>query len=154
MNLLDQSETTTKKDYRSLMRLSVLLNSENTLDYLLELIVKEYKEIIDADRVSLYLVDEGAGEIYSMVALGLEGQELRISLGRGIAGTVALTGEVINIEDAGQDPRFTNDTFGYVTRSLLTVPLRTNTGKIIGVVQAFNKKEGVFHKRDVEVLCA
>src|SRR4051794_31010103 len=145
MNIKEKSETSVDKDYRSLMRLSVLLNSENSLDYLLELIVKEYKEIVEADRVSLFLVDEAAAEIYSVVALGLEGQEQRVSLGRGVAGTVALTGKIINIEDAQRDSRLTNDTWGYVTRSLLTIPLRTNTGKIIGVVQAFNKQEGVFN---------
>ena len=130
----------------------MLLNSENELSYLLELIVKEGNRLVGADRTSLFLVDEENKEVYSEIALGLEDCQIRLPLGRGVVGMVAFTGEVVNIENAQNDLRHAGDQFNYRTQSMLTVPLRTNKGKIIGVVQALNKKDGVFERRDEEVL--
>ncbi len=140
--------------YKGLLKLAMQLNSETDLDRLLELIVRESANLVEADRTMLYLVDDERREVYTKVAPGLEGRELRLPIGRGVAGTVAFTGELLNLPDALNDPRHTDDQFGYITHSLLTVPLKTNTGTIIGVIQSLNKKTGVFDARDEEILTA
>jgi HD-GYP domain-containing protein (c-di-GMP phosphodiesterase class II) len=140
--------------YRTLVRLACLLNSESNLDKLLNMVMQETKPLLDADRASLYLVDHDTNQLYSVVALGT-GREIRLKMGMGLAGTVAETGEIINLQDARSDPRFygtIDREGGYVTRNILTMPLRNHSGKIIGVIQAINKRNSAFDERDIEVL--
>ena len=76
---------------------------------------------------------------------------------RGIAGSTALTGASINVDDAYSDPRFytgIDDKTGYRTRNLLAVAVRNQTGEIIGAFEVLNKRVGVFTGRDEESLGA
>jgi len=69
-------------------------------------------------------------------------------LGTGIAGQVALTGEVLNITDAYSEPRFNrtvDQLTGYHTRTILCMPIFIR-GIVIGVVQMVNKRSGTFTK--------
>jgi serine/threonine-protein kinase len=82
---------------------------------------------------------------------------IRVSLGSGIAGTVAVTGEVINLTDPYDDPRFNPDIdrrTGYRTANMLTFPMRAEGGRILGVFQVLNKRAGGFDTSDVELLQA
>ncbi|MCA9072701.1 MAG: GAF domain-containing protein, partial [Planctomycetaceae bacterium] len=67
------------------------------------------------------------------------------------------SGEVLNIEDAYDDPRFNKEVdqrTGYRTKSVLCMPLRNKDGKTIGVTQIINKHGGPFNKEDEELLSA
>ncbi len=67
---------------------------------------------------------------------------LRMPLGKGIAGTVATTGEVINVSNAYKDSRFNQDidkNTGYKANAILTMPIKTASGGVIAVVQFINK---------------
>jgi sigma-B regulation protein RsbU (phosphoserine phosphatase) len=58
------------------------------------------------------------------------------------------------VNDAAEDPRFSasiDKGSGYHTESLLTVPLRTSRGEVIGACQVLNKPGG-FQPRDVDLL--
>src|SRR5262249_39615652 len=105
------------------------------LDLLLPLIIYEAAKVVDADRCTLFILDREQGELWSKVAQGAA-QEIRVKLGKGIAGTVADTGQVINITDAYADPRFNRDVdaaTGYRTRTVLCVPMRDAQGEGTGV---------------------
>ncbi len=144
------------EDYKALVRIACLLTSEPVLDRLLDLIIAESNLLLDADRSSLFLVDADKEELYTKIALGTT-REIRLKLGMGLAGTVAVTGEILNLRDAQNDPRHNKKAdmdSGYHTRNLLTVPMRNHSGKIIGVIQAINKSAGMFTTRDEEVLTA
>ena len=83
--------------------------------------------------------------------------EIRLPMGKGIAGYVAQTGEIINIADAYKDSRFNPDIdrrTGYRTRSVLCMPMKNKDGKIIGVFQLFNKKDGAFGAEDEQFIDA
>ena len=60
----------------------------------------QLRELLDADRATLFLVDAASGQLWSKVADG--SSELRLPMGRGIAGHVASTGEVVSV--AGASP--------------------------------------------------
>lgn len=143
-----------KDDYKALVKVAMLLNSETNLDHLLDLIIEESNRLLQADRSSLFLVDQENKEVYTKIALGTGGREIRVPIGKGLSGTVAETGETVNIRDAQNDPRHAGDHGTYVTHTMLAMPLRTHSGKIVGVIQAINKKAGVFDSRDEEVLGA
>lgn len=132
-----------------------IMATSTDLDALLRTIIDKLVEAIDAERGTLYLVDEARGELYSKVLREDHIDEIRVKIGDGIAGYVAQTGEVVNIERAYDDPRFIQ-TFdrltGFRTESILTAPIRNPKHKIIGVVQLLNKQGGPFTERDERLL--
>lgn len=133
------------------------VNSTIQIDELLKVILEIALEITNADRGTVYLVDENSGEIWSKVLMGNEIAEIRLPIGKGIAGYVAQTGETINLIDAYQDPRFNPEVdmkTGYRTKTMLCQPIKDKDGKIVGVFQLINKKDGIFTKRDEEMLDA
>jgi putative methionine-R-sulfoxide reductase with GAF domain len=140
----------------SILDVAKAMAAARDLNLLLPLIIFEAAKVVDADRCTLFVLDRDRGELWSKVAQGAA-KEIRVKLGRGIAGTVAETGEVINITDAYQDARFNRDvdlTTGYHTRTVLCVPMRDAVGEVTGVLQALNKHEGTFGEEDTELLLA
>lgn len=117
------------------------ITSETDVGDLISAVIKTARDILSAERCSIFLVDEENGQLWSRVAQGSL-VEIRLPLGQGISGHVATTGEVLNISDPYNDPRF-NRTFdsknGFKTRNILCTPMRDSAGKIIGVIQAINK---------------
>ncbi|KAJ4933356.1 hypothetical protein JOQ06_030188 [Pogonophryne albipinna] len=109
--------------------------------------------MVDADRCSLFLV-EGTGNKKTLVSKffdvhagtkvlpSINSDEVQVPWGKGIIGYVAEHGETVNISDAYQDRRFSDEIdklTGYKTRSLLCMPICNSDGDIIGVAQAINK---------------
>jgi len=142
----------------ALVEASQTLNSTLDLDHLLELILEVATRQLTADRGTVWLVDHKAGELQARISQGEGGRVLqaagvafRVKIGEGIAGSVALTGETVRIEDAYNDPRFAqrfDSKSGYRTRSMLTSAIRNKTGEIIGVIQLLNKLKGTFEELD------
>jgi adenylate cyclase len=140
-----------------LLEVMCSLAAERDLDALLQIIMEKTSEVMDADRSTLFLVDEGKQQIWSKVAQGWAVKEIRLPLGTGIAGHVAMSGETVNIPDAYADPRFNPDvdrTTGYHTSTILCMPMRDREGKVVGVIQVLNKRTGPFTKSDEELLAA
>jgi HD-GYP domain-containing protein (c-di-GMP phosphodiesterase class II) len=138
-----------------LARFGRMIAAETHLDSLLTIIAEEVRNILGADRCSVFLVDPYKGELWTKIALGMEEKILRIPLGQGIAGFVAKTGSAVNIRDAYKDTRFAQDLdriTGYQTRSVLAVPLRGRDGKSLGVFEVLNKSKGSFNEEDEGLL--
>jgi sigma-B regulation protein RsbU (phosphoserine phosphatase) len=147
------------RELNAMLAVSQTMAANVDLDDVLRLIVNELIEAIDAKGGTLYLIDEEEGELFSRVLLEDTGdlKEIRLKIGEGIAGHVAATGKVLNIQHAYDDPRF-NRAFdqitGCQTRTILTAPMWNPQRKIIGVVQLLNKKDGPFTHRDERLLAA
>lgn len=137
------------RELNAMLAVSQSITTNMTLDELLTFIVNQLVETVGADRGTLYLVDEDQGELYSRVLLQDTGdlKEIRLKLGEGVSGHVAMTGETLNIRHAYEDSRFARSfdrVTGYTSDSMLTMPMRNPQQKIIGVVQLLNKKAGGF----------
>lgn len=146
------------RNLNALLEVSKALASAFRLDDLLLLIVEKTTEVMEADRSSLFLYDEQTSEIWTKIAQGVTLKEIRLPVGVGIAGDVAKTRKGANIPDAYEDSRF-NPGFdkktGYRTRSVLCLPMMNSEGKLVGVVQVLNKKDGrAFDGQDEELLAA
>jgi HD-GYP domain-containing protein (c-di-GMP phosphodiesterase class II) len=142
-----------------LLDVSKAMTVEKDLDCLLEIIVSEAARVVDADRMTLWLVDSDGEHLWTKVAQGMEGGDrITIPIGRGIAGSVAENGEIINIPEAYKDDRFNPEVdkeTGYKTHHILAVPMRYTTGEVKGVLQALNKQGGdCFDADDEELLTA
>ena len=141
--------------FSGLLDVMCSLAAERDLNMLLVKIMHQTSAVMDADRSTLFLVDEAKQQIWSKVAEGAALSEIRIPLGSGIAGHVAATGETVNIPDAYNDPRFNPEVdrkTGYHTRTILCIPMKSKEGKILGVLQVLNKRHGVFTREDEDLL--
>jgi signal transduction histidine kinase/putative methionine-R-sulfoxide reductase with GAF domain len=142
---------------KALREVGVALGTTLDLDQLLDLILQKITEALEADRATLYLLDEGSKELVSRIAQGPGVRSIRMKAGQGLAGYVARTGRPLHVRDAYEDPRFKADwdmLSGYRTRSILAAPMKNHLGKTIGVVQVLNKKRGDFTDDDADILAA
>jgi sigma-B regulation protein RsbU (phosphoserine phosphatase) len=127
------------------------IGQERDPDRLLELTARLARDLVSAERCSIWLSDPVTGELSTRVAQGVE--EIRVPSGHGLVGTCVRTGEAVLVNDTANDPRFSSAIdmrTGYRTQSLLTVPLRTSHGEVIGACQVLNKPGG-FQPRDVDL---
>ncbi|MCA9690566.1 MAG: sigma 54-interacting transcriptional regulator [Myxococcales bacterium] len=134
-----------------------MLRQEVDLDAILSQVIDAVTAAMDADRGTFFLVDRARGELYSKVAHLPELREIRLSVGQGVAGHVARTGEPVNLADPRRDPRFhdaIDEETGYETRSLLCAPVRDRQGEIIGVIELLNRRGGPFTEDDEALLRA
>lgn len=140
-----------------LLDVATALSQTLDLETLINKIIEKVSEILHTERSSLFILDHETDELWSKVAQGAEISEIRFPSSTGLAGYVACTGKVLNIEDAYSDPRFNpsiDQTTGYRTKSVICAPVINREGKIIGVTQAMNKQEEVFDKEDEDLLLA
>lgn len=129
----------------ALREVGVALGTTFDLDDLLELILSKLTELVEADRATLYLLDEVKKELVSRLVVGDKVRSIRMKIGHGIAGIVAQTGKSIRIRDAYADPQFEREwdvLTGYRTKSMLAAPLKNHLGRTIGVIQVLNKQSG------------
>lgn len=141
----------------ALREVGLALGTTSELDRLLELILEKVNDAVDADRATLYLIDEETGELVSRIAQGEQVRAIRLEAGRGIAGHVASTGQPLVVNDPYADERFNPEwdmLSGYRTRSILAVPMKNHVGRTLGVVQVLNKRTGAFVEADAVVLTA
>ncbi len=101
-------------------------------------------QMLNADKASLFIVE--GDSLVLRVAEGLKDMgEVRIPLGSGIAGAAAQSGETIRIDDAYADSRFNpsvDKQTGYHTRSILSLPVKNQTGDVFAVAQLLNRRDG------------
>ncbi len=138
-----------------LLDVSKRLAATDSLDEMLESLMTMTSRELGAERGSLFLNDSQTGELYSIVAQGNFRRRIRFLNTSGIAGFVFNTGEGLITHDAYADDRFNREIdqqTGYVTKSILCVPIRTVKGEVIGVAQVLNKKRGRFTQKDMELL--
>jgi serine phosphatase RsbU (regulator of sigma subunit) len=110
------------------------------------------RDLVGADRCSIWLKDPQTQELYTRVSHGLK--EIRVAPGHGIVGTCVVSGEASVVNDTSTDPRFLSTVdrdSGYHTHSILTVPMRGTTGDVIGACQVLNKPGG-FMPADIDLL--
>jgi serine phosphatase RsbU (regulator of sigma subunit) len=119
---------------------------------LLEAIADLGRDLVQADRCSIWLIDRDRRELVTRVAHGTE--TLRIPAGQGFAGQSIATGEVVicNSPHNGDGvSRSVDSRTGYRTESLIVVPMRSSGGEVIGAFQALNKPGG-FSPEDADLL--
>lgn len=154
------NELHNKLTIEDIIKLSNDLNSIQDLDILLEKLLSEARTSVNADAGSIYIKDKDE-LIFSHVQNDTlsnrlsPGQKLiyttfRIKINTSsIAGFVAATGNILNIPDVYNIPNdvpykfnsMYDDISNYKTTSMLTVPMQTVDGSILGVLQLINAKD-------------
>jgi hypothetical protein len=162
-----------KEKLESIASLGIELNKINDLDILLERVLFRARQWVDADAGSIYINDgEKLNFVYTqndtLQSQLSEGEKLIFSTfsipinDKSIAGYVALTGQALNLSDVYNLPADVSYHFssqfdqasGYKTTSVLTIPLKTSKGNILGILQIINaqdeKKKVIPYTKDDE----
>src|SRR5580692_7248074 len=120
------------------------LNSTLDLGELIHIILQIATRQTGAERGTVFLMDRERGELWSLVGLGLDQHVIRFAADRGIAGWVAREGTPVRLENAYEDARFQREfdkQLGFTTRRVMSLPIRNESGVIIGVLELLNKAE-------------
>jgi Nif-specific regulatory protein len=130
-------------------------NQMREMEPLLVAIAQAACRLLKADRASIFLWDRHSHTLVAKPALGVKKGELRIRDDAGIVGQVVQTGESrrVNRGSSARDiDRTIDQQLGYVTHSLLCVPLAGRGGQRFGAFEMINKLEGDFTDEDEEAL--
>ena len=144
-NHLDDSYHKEKLDL--LLELIGQINSDLELNKVLLSIIHAAKIITDSEACSVFLIDDVSNELILSIPTGPAGNSVsgkRFPMGEGIAGWVAENAESQIVNDVSRDNRFRGDFKPEIfqTRNILCAPLLNQSKKVIGVLQAINKKGG------------
>lgn len=147
------------RSLKGIIQLDSELNKIQDVDILLEKILLEARRVVNADAGSIYVKDgeklsiqysqndtlqkrlqPGEKLIYSLFSIPIDT--------RTISGYVAATGELLNIPDAyaipPEAPYSYNTAYdlkaSYRCVSMMTVPLKTSAGALLGVIQTINAR--------------
>jgi Nif-specific regulatory protein len=108
-------------------------------------------KLFDAERASIFLWDRATKTVVGRPALGVAGGELRLPDDAGVVGQVVQSGEprrVSGLVDAAEIDRTTDTKTGFLTKTILCVPLVTPDGTRLGAFEVLNKKNGAFTAED------
>jgi adenylate cyclase len=149
-----------------LLSVTMYISLEVDLSRAIMYIQADAEELVQADTIKVYLLDNNTKELY--IPLSREemdkgiAQQVRHPAGTGIAGWCATHDEFLNVEKATQSPFFDADVDFYnfdsgVAKSILCVPIRDLQGRVLGVLEAVNKIPGedaseVFSDEDQNLL--
>lgn len=133
----------------ALLELQRALALEADVDRVLERITSTATTLLEAERATLYVIDDSRQELWSRVVTKSELREIRLPLdGRSLASEVARTGAPLRIDDPYGDARFdpsVDARTGFRTRSLLVLPIAPRgSGGRLGVLQLVNHHDGPF----------
>ena len=143
----------------ALLKATTTLGQSLDLETTLRAVMDQARDLMQADRSTLFLLNRETNELWTKIAKadGITMMTIRIPANKGIAGYVASTGQVLNITNAYDDPRFdptTDRQTGYRTQTVLCMPVYNAKGELIGVTQLINKNQGSFTNSDEEFLRA
>jgi len=136
----------------ALLDLQRELALESNVDRVLNRIVDTAKAMLDCERATLYVIDQGKNELWSRVLKESELTEIRLPMdGRSLAAEVARAGRLLRIDAPYEDKRFdpsVDARSGFRTRSMLVAPIDARDRRRLGVLQAVNDNEGAFQEDD------
>jgi signal transduction histidine kinase len=142
---------------RRLVELSVVLNSTLDLDALLQLITATATELLDCEAASILLYDEKDQRLFFAAATGSDPAQLAkipVPTENSLAGTIFRTNQHIILNNVEQDRRHfsqVSDQLKLKVKTLLGVPMPIKD-KTVGVLEALNKRSGVFDEHDASLL--
>ena len=140
----------------ALSHISTALSGLRDLDTILTIALDNVLEIINGPIGGVLLLDEEAKALYYRVQRGLSAkytEEMRISVGEGIAGRVAQTGESMLVEDLSKDPRTARPDLVNAEgiKGFVSIPLKAKE-KVVGVMNVASHSAGKFGADDISLL--
>jgi response regulator RpfG family c-di-GMP phosphodiesterase len=133
------------------------LLTEKDSDKVLSLLTDLGRDIINADRCTLWLVDHNNGEKKLWSKVGHNFSKVTMPFESGIVGHSVVNKKPIIIDDAYQHPNFNKEIdlqTNYRTKAIIVIPLLNKEEEVIGAYQAINSKSDneCFNENDLTKL--
>jgi signal transduction protein with GAF and PtsI domain len=132
---LDQELDRYESKLKAVLKVAEILSGVLDIEVLLPMTMEKACELLKTERCSLFLINTAHHELVTRFHGGLD-TAVRIKIGRGLVGSCASSGQTVNIRDAYADQRFDSSVDlarGFVSRSLLCIPIYNNRGEMSGV---------------------
>lgn len=136
---------------------SRVINSSLEMNDIMQSLLAQMNEFLNAEALSIALVDHVTNELEYRVAEGVGSNEiigLRLPANHGLSGWVMDQGKPALVQDTSLDPRFTlsgDQRTGHLTRAMICAPMQFQ-GEVLGTIQAINPLEGTFTQDDLDLL--
>lgn len=143
---MDIESPLTRQELLSCMELGKALTAELSSRQLFNRILQKVSELLPAENWSMLLVDESTGELRFELSVELDlklVEDIRLQMGEGIAGQVALRQQPMVVEDVRKSEFFSaavDNRSGATTQSIICVPLIFG-GKSLGVIEVINPRK-------------
>ena len=150
--------------YKQLQEVTARIHETDNIEQLMLGSSQEICNLFNADRLTLYVVNEERNAIVSKIKTGLNSsRDLKLPISpNSVAGYVAFSQKLVNLPDAYDDAALkrlhpalsffkeVDKRSGYRTRQMLTAPILAGD-TLYGVLQIINNKSGLpFGELDVE----
>jgi len=119
----------------------------------LELISDEAKKLVNAQRCSIFIVDNDDEILWTKLSDGIG--RIVISLDSGVVGDTYKKREPQIVNNPYEDRRFLptiDKKSGFKTKNMITVPIFDSKRNVMGIFQLLNKERFDFDKDDMETL--
>ena len=129
------------------------LMSLDSMENVIELIGAEAKRLVNAERCSIFIVDNESHMLWTKLSDGIG--RIVIGLDSGIVGDTYAKKEPQVVNTPYDDARFLphiDKKSGYVTRNMITVPIFNSGREVMGIIQLLNKSRFDFDSGDLETL--
>ena len=157
---LRQETDRQRVEFETVYDLAYSLTASLRLETIFIQLTDPVRRTLNVETISVGLRDQVTGEIaFVDMLMGPMFRDLpaiRLKRGQGIAGRVAESGEPLIVNDVYKDERFSqqsDNASGFRTHSILCVPLKVEQ-RVVGVLEAINKRHGTFNKDDLRLLQA
>lgn len=147
-----------QQDYTRLFHdVARALTSTLELEIVLTTVMTKMAQFFGPERWSMMLVDKEKNDLYYVIAVGEDTNSLRglrVPMGEGVAGWVALTGNPMVVPDTTVEPRwqeFSRNNPGLEIHSIACMPVRSAEG-VVGVIQLLNSKIDLLSDYSVQFL--
>lgn len=128
--------------YTKLANFGRELLEQTSLEHGLPMIAGYVKDVVGAERCSIFIYDKAKAKLWTTLADGIE--KVEIDAGAGIVGATIKERKPLIVNDPYNDPRFfagIDQKSGYITHNIASVPVFNSRREIIGVLQLLNKAE-------------
>jgi phosphoserine phosphatase RsbU/P len=132
-----------------MLEVTLQLATPFDLHSMLAAVTAAARQVMQADRCSVWLYDPATDELVLEVASDIG--QVRLPLGTGLVGQCARDRAVLHVPDCYADPRFdpaTDQRSGYRTHDSLALPLLDHDGSLVGVLQMLNRAQVAFGPGD------
>lgn len=151
----DQALARRLEELNTMIEITRTVTSSLNMNEVVTLAIKQVHKSWQIVAASLWLLDDAKQTLRVLSNVGTPPEKLarlQVPVGEGFVGHVAETAKMVYTNDVASHPlhyRQADVQTGFLTRSLLCVPL-VFRGKVIGVLQLLNKRDGDFDEADGE----
>ncbi|MEN4053640.1 MULTISPECIES: GAF domain-containing protein [Sulfurimonas] len=138
--------------YSKLSEFAKELLTKRSLEEGMPLIAKYVKDVIEAERCSIFIYDNIKHELWTTIADGVD--RITLPVNKGLVGYTIKIKKPVIANDAYEHEEFlaeVDERTGYKTKNIVTAPIFDSERKIIGVLELLNKKDD-FDTEDVKFM--